>query len=141
MTQEETLENYLALVEFLLKSKQQILAIGSELGLSAMQTLTLVLTNVSEPQPMSKFCTMFHCDASNVTGIVDGLEQKKLVSRQGDPHDRRVKVVNLEPAGIATRQEILQRLAQTSSLFANLTQDETKQFVAIIQKITGRKPA
>lgn len=136
MSQEETVENYIVLLEFLLKAKQQIMAIGNEFGLSNMQTLTLVMTNPTEPHSMNNLCTTFNCDPSNITGIIDGLEQKKLVSRQAHPKDRRIKVIQLEPAGKKIRQQIMQRLTgKDSFMFANLNRTETNQFISLIQKI------
>ena len=138
MTPAPSAQNYIVLLEFLLKAKQQVLAVGAEFGLTSMQTLTLVLTNPDEPRPMSNLCGMFHCDASNVTGIIDGLEQKKLVSRQNHPGDRRIKVVQLEPAGSKVRKQIMQRLTDKNGfLFANLTPAETAQFMQLVQKIAA----
>lgn len=48
-----------------------------------------------------------HCDASNVTGIVDRLTALQLVMRQDDPRDRRVKTLQLTPRGQAILDEIV----------------------------------
>jgi len=48
---------------------------------------------------MGRLATALHCDASNVTGIVDRLVAQKLVTTQMAPHDRRAKVLILEPRG------------------------------------------
>lgn len=138
MTSEQNFDDYRILMEFLLKAKRRIIAVGGEFGLTSMQTLTLLLTRPDEPQPMNNLCTTFCCDASNVTGIVDGLEQKKLVSRQVHPHDRRIKVVRIEPEGLKLRGQILQHLArENTSLFAGLNAAETGQFVALLQKLAA----
>lgn len=127
---------YLSLLEFLLGSKQQIMAIGVELDLTSMQTITLLLIDDRQPRPMKNFCTLFHCDASNVTGIIDGLEKKGLVSRRSDPHDRRIKVIQLEPAGKHLQQTILERLATANDfMLARLSDDEQRQFVTIVGKL------
>lgn len=136
MASEKEFDSYRVLMEFLLKAKQRIIAIGSESGLTSMQTLTLVLSKPGSPEPMNNLCATFCCDASNVTGIVDGLEQKQLVSRQSHPKDRRVKVVQIEPEGVKVRNQVMQRLTDKESfLFANLTKAETEQFIALVQKI------
>jgi DNA-binding MarR family transcriptional regulator len=129
---------YLSLLEFLLSSKQQIMAIGVELDLTSMQAITLLLIDENHPRPMKNFCLLFHCDASNVTGIVDGLEKKGLVSRQSDANDRRIKVIQLEPAGKQIQQTIMERLdAANDFMLARLSDTEQQQFVHIVQKLTA----
>jgi DNA-binding MarR family transcriptional regulator len=129
---------YMTLMEFLMSAKQQVVAAADEFGLTSMQAITLLLTNDSEPRPMSSFCKLFHCDASNITGIVDGLEQKELVSRQEHPSDRRIKVIKLEAEGRKLQTKFLQKLSDSSGfLFDPLSETETKQFVAIIEKLAA----
>jgi len=124
-------------------AKQHIVAIGAEFGLTSIQVMTLMLVDGSQPRPMKSFCLLYHCDASNITGIVDGLEQHGLVSRQNDPNDRRIKVICLEQAGKKLQQDIITRLGQNSGfLFDPLTEGEAKQFVHIVEKLAAtQKPA
>ncbi|HEY0276652.1 MAG TPA: MarR family transcriptional regulator, partial [Solirubrobacterales bacterium] len=46
-------------------------------------------------QPMGRMAELLHCDPSNVTGIVDTLEERNLAARKPSKADRRVKVVEL----------------------------------------------
>jgi len=127
---------YLSFLECLLSGKQHVIAIGDEFGLTGIQAITLLLVNEHEPRPMKSFCQLFHCDASNVTGIVDGLEQKGLVERQSDPRDRRVKTISLLPAGKKMQQQIIDRLqADRNYMFDPLTDTEAQQLIRIIDKI------
>lgn len=129
---------YLSLLEFLLSAKQHIIAIGSEFGLTNIQAITLLLIDNTNPRPMKNFCLLYHCDASNITGIVDGLEKKGLVSRRNDPNDRRIKVIQLELAGRKLQQAIIQRLsANNSFLLDPLSDDEKQQFVHIVEKLAA----
>jgi DNA-binding MarR family transcriptional regulator len=101
-----------------------------------MQTFTLVLTDPDELQPMNNLCSVFCCDASNVTGIIDGLEQKNLVSRQSHSQDRRIKVVQIEPEGAKVRDQIMRCLTQRNGeLFGALTDVEVKQLASLLQKL------
>ena len=127
---------YLSLIEFLMAAKQQVVAIGDEFDLTSIQAITLLLIDARNPRPMKSFCTLFHCDASNITGIIDGLESKGLVSRQNDPEDRRIKIICLESAGEKMQQAIIHRLdGMNSPLFAGLTEHEKRQFANLIAKI------
>lgn len=59
---------------------------------------------------MGRLAQKMQCDASNVTGIVDRLTSLGLVTRQEDPHDRRVKTLQLTTRGNAILQEIIAQL-------------------------------
>lgn len=143
MTQSIANNFYLSLIEFLMTAKQHVVAIGDEFGLTSIQAITLLLVDEHRPRPMKSFCTLFHCDASNVTGIVDGLENKGLVSRQNDPKDRRIKIICLEPAGKALQQTIIERLdGMNGPLFTALNEAEKQQFAELVAKIAAaKKPA
>jgi DNA-binding MarR family transcriptional regulator len=133
---------YLALLEFLMSAKQHMVSIGNDFGLTSIQAVTLLLLDESKPRPMKNFCTLYHCDASNITGIVDGLEKKGLVSRQNAPADRRIKVIQLEAAGKKLQLAMLDRLDDGRGfLFSPLNADETQQFIHIIKKIAAATPA
>src|SRR5581483_11979770 len=52
------------------------------------------------PTPMSRLAEVLNCEASNLTGLVDKLENRGLVERQPDPGDRRVRLLALTEAGL-----------------------------------------
>lgn len=136
MEQKLSLEqSYLALVEFLMLSKQRLLEIGTKYHLSGMQAITLLL--LEKPRPMGNFRHIFNCDASNITGIIDGLEQKELVKRFEINSDRRVKMVKLLAYGKRVRTNILHQLTTDDQyILANLTPSEATSFIDLVQKIT-----
>ncbi|GAA0573920.1 MarR family winged helix-turn-helix transcriptional regulator [Actinomadura livida] len=72
-------------------------AAAAELGLPPVQAMALM--NLDAPAPMRRLAEWLRCDASNVTGIVDGLERRGLVERRPDPGDRRVKHLVLTEEG------------------------------------------
>ena len=68
---------------------------------------------------MRQLAEWLSCEPSNVTGIVDGLERRGLVTRRSDPNDRRVKQVVLTAEGKRRRTELQARShAQATALFA-----------------------
>jgi DNA-binding MarR family transcriptional regulator len=136
MAQQLSLEqSYLALVEFLMLSKQRLLEIGAKYNLSSMQTITLLL--LEEPRAMGTFRHIFNCDASNITGIIDGLEQKKLVRRFEVNSDRRVKMVKLLTRGKHIRSTLLHQLTSDDQyVLASLSPSEAASFITLVQKIT-----
>jgi DNA-binding MarR family transcriptional regulator len=80
-----------------------------EQGLSMPQALTLRL--LDHPRPMRLLATAMGCDASNLTGIADRLEERGLVERRVDPHDRRVKFLVVTPRGERVRDVLHRGLA------------------------------
>ncbi len=138
MTQQATLEqSYLILLKFLMLSKSRVMELGAEHGLTGMQAMMLFL--LDEPRPMNNFRKVFNCDASNITGLVDGLEQKKLASRYEDPADRRIKMVRLETKGKRIRAALLRNLTtHDNPLLSKLNPSELRVFIKLLQKITSR---
>ena len=57
--------------------------------------------------PMSVLAKGWRCDASWVTGIVDGLEERGYVQRRTLETDRRVKLVEITEGGEAARAKAL----------------------------------
>ncbi|HVV66712.1 MAG TPA: MarR family transcriptional regulator [Candidatus Saccharimonadales bacterium] len=128
-------EAYMVLIKFLMLSKHRVIELGSEYDLTAMQTMTLFL--LDEPRPMLRFKKVFNCDASNVTGIIDGLEHKKLVSRYENPDDRRIKMVKLEEQGETVRSALLQKLGhQDGPILSRLDPGEFRTFITLLRKVT-----
>ena len=76
------------------------------------------------------------CDPSNVTFLVDRLEQRRLVSRDRAGDDRRVRVVALTPAGVEARDRLIATLAE-SPLLTGLTTAQRRQLAALLQRCVG----
>jgi DNA-binding MarR family transcriptional regulator len=127
---------HIALLEFLMTSKQGLMAVGKEYDLTPLQATTLALVDKNNPKPMNTFQKLYSCDASNVTGIVDGLEEKKLAMRGELPDDRRVKTILLTAEGIAVQERLIDSFMQIDTvILGNLSKDELASFKAIIIKL------
>jgi DNA-binding MarR family transcriptional regulator len=90
--------------------RNQFLDASLELGLTPGETNALLNIDPNEPRAMGELATDWHCDASNVTWIVDRLEEKGMVERRTLPTDRRVKTIALTDRGRTIRLGILNRL-------------------------------
>jgi DNA-binding MarR family transcriptional regulator len=72
----------------------------SEVGLSLAKLAALHhLTAAGESLPLGQLAERLSCVKSNVTQLVDRLEADGLVSRTGDPNDRRSRLAVLTEAG------------------------------------------
>src|SRR5215471_21456700 len=95
------------LVEFALSQRNWWISLCAELDLSPMQGHALRTLDPDRPVAMSTLADALICDASNVTGIVDKLETRGLIARQGAERDRRIKMLVVTEAGRAVRQKLL----------------------------------
>src|SRR5271154_1323989 len=89
--------------ELVLSQRQALMAIAAELELSVPQTMALRRLDPARPMAMSELAGAMHCDNSNVTGIIDRLEDRDLVRREPSAQDRRVKMLIVTPKGEALR--------------------------------------
>ncbi len=72
-----------------------------------------LLMSLDEPTQMSELARNMGFDASHITSIVDKLEDRNLVERRPDTHDRRVKRIVLTTAGQKARDQIEDQLLAT----------------------------
>jgi DNA-binding MarR family transcriptional regulator len=81
-----------------------------QLGLTPGHMKALMMLQPGEPRPMGSLAQGFGCDASTMTWLVDRLEERELVERQGMTADRRVKAVALTPHGVRMKKKLEERL-------------------------------
>jgi DNA-binding MarR family transcriptional regulator len=94
-------------VEFVFATKDWWVAVCAELDLTPAQGHALRVIDPDRPVPMSTLAEALLCDASNVTGIVDKLESRGLIARQGADHDRRVKQIAVTERGRRLRDKLV----------------------------------
>jgi DNA-binding MarR family transcriptional regulator len=124
--------------ELLHLSKQRFMAIASEFELSPPQVMALRQLDPDEPKPMSELAIALRCDNSNVTGIVDRLEDRGLVERQPAAHDRRVKMLSITPRGVEVRAGLSARLAEPPEPLASLSPEDQRALRDIMRRALGR---
>jgi DNA-binding MarR family transcriptional regulator len=105
-------EAWAALRPLLFGLRRRFLASASEHELHPAQAGALLQMETDAPVPMHELATTLACDNSNVTGIVDRLEARGLVTRRPFAQDRRVKHVVVTDAGAALRDRIRARMAE-----------------------------
>jgi len=106
---------------------------AGEHALTGAQARLLSLLSL-EPLPMRKLAQKLKCEPSNVTGIVDRLEERGLLVRAVSAVDRRVKMLVLTDAGIRLRQRILADLAEAPEPIARLSADDQRALREILSR-------
>ena len=131
-------EAWALMFELMHHSKQRFMAIASEFELSPPQVMALRQLDPDEPKPMSELAIALRCDNSNVTGIVDRLEDRGLVERQPAAHDRRVKMLSITPRGLEIRAGLSARLAEPPEPLAKLSIEDQRALRDIMRRALGR---
>jgi DNA-binding MarR family transcriptional regulator len=124
--------------ELVSSQRRSMLALASEFELSPPQVLALSALEPADPRPMSELAGALRCDASNVTGIVDRLEDRGLVERRPADHDRRVKHLILTERGRELRDQVAARLHAAPPGFEALGPEEQRDLRDMLRRVTGR---
>lgn len=99
-------------------------------------SLLLGLTLKREPTGMSELGESLGMSPRNMTVLVDGLEAEGLVQRVSHQHDRRIKLVELTPAGREVAQrELGPSQAAAAALFDDFTSEERDELLRLLGKV------
>lgn len=112
--------------------RPKAMAAGQALDLSPPQGI--VLRFLDEPRPMGALAQLMHCDNSNMTGIVDRLEERGLVRRASAEGDRRVKLIELTGEGRDVRDEMARRMAEPPEIVTRLSVDDQRALRDILRR-------
>ncbi len=110
--------------------------VAEELGITATQVVAL--RELSESITARELATRMSCEPSNVTFVLDRLEQQALIQRQPHPTDRRAKQIVLTPAGRRCRANVLKHLS-TQSPLAPLTAAQQESFRELLHTLVAER--
>jgi MarR family transcriptional regulator, organic hydroperoxide resistance regulator len=133
----EACEAWQLLVKFFFTQRADLPMLASEFELSPAQCHVLHLIEPERPLPMGRLAEALACDASNVTGLVDRLESRGLVRRHPSAGDRRIKVLELTPAGVRLRSTVMERMTKPPDALGRLSADEQRALVKILKRLLG----
>lgn len=119
--------------------KPRLMAIAGELELSPPQLHALRQLHPDRPVPMSDLAAALHCDNSNVTGIVDRLEDRGLVERRPAERDRRVKMLVLTPDGADLRTRLVARMEEPPEELRALSEDDQRLLRDLMRRALDRR--
>jgi DNA-binding MarR family transcriptional regulator len=123
------------LVEFLFATRSWWAAVCTEFDLTPAQGHALRALDPARPVPMSTLAEALVCDASNVTGIVDKLESRGLIARQGTDHDRRVKQLAVTEHGRHIRDKLVAAVMHPPAAVAALPGDVKARLTGLLRAL------
>lgn len=123
-----------SLLDFAQAHQERLAEQVAELRITVPQAKVLYF--VETAPTVRKLAVELRCDASYVTGLVDRLEEQKLLTRQVDPEDRRVKRLSLTAGGRRLRAKVVRAMDEAPGL-SLLSDEETRQLDVLLKKASA----
>jgi MarR family transcriptional regulator, organic hydroperoxide resistance regulator len=131
MVKKETVEELVELQRRIDRDRRQYeLDAWMSLNLGIGQLKTLFFISNRGATTTGKLATALKVTPTNVTGIIDRLLEKELITRTGDPDDRRVLVLGTTPKGDELVAELRQKRRERMTEVFNRLNDEEAVAVA-----------
>ena len=123
-------------LRFSLQSHKKLEDDLEKLGLTPPQFYVLATIGYAGELPFGEIGAKMMVTVSNLTGIVDRLEEKKLVVRKRDENDRRVVHVVLTDKGAKLYKSTIPQFEKSvAEVFVGLGSAEQKQLSAIFRRL------
>ena len=128
-------EAWRRMTDVFMARKEQFPQIAAEFGLNPGAMHALLHLDAEEPRSMSTLAGAWKCDASNVTWLVDRLEEHGLAERRPHPGDRRIRTVVLTRKGEKVRAQIEARIYAAPEALRALSPRDLDTLCRIFDKI------
>ena len=135
MATDPACEAWRLITNLFVSRKREFPNIAAEFGLNPGAMNALLFLEPGEPKPMGALADAWKCDASNVTWLVDRLEERGLAERVADPSDRRVRNVALTRKGQKLRVLIEQRFFEPPDELRKLSANDLANLRRILHKL------
>jgi len=129
-------EAWRLLTEVTFRQRRFFVTAAASFGLNPGSLKALLELDPANPVPMRALAEAWHCDASNVTWLVDQLEARHLVERHVSTTDRRVKTVVLTDAGVELRASVEAHLRHAPDDLLSLEDADLAVLVKVLGKIS-----
>jgi len=130
-------EAWALLRELLFAERRRFLDTASEFELHPAQAGALMQLDQESGSPMHEIAAHLACDSSNVTGIVDRLEARGLVSRRAGERDRRVKYIVPTALGLEVRDALRARMSRAPAAIERLSPKEQRLLRDLLARAAG----
>jgi DNA-binding MarR family transcriptional regulator len=108
----------------------------NKVGLTPPQFYVLATIGYAGGLPFGEIGAKMMVTVSNLTGIVDRLEEKKVVSRKRDENDRRVVRVVLTEKGARLYKTAIPLFEKSiGQIFSSIEKPDQKELSAILRKL------
>jgi DNA-binding MarR family transcriptional regulator len=125
------------LFDFFIGTRAQRDKALERLDLTPNDARALASLDAREGKTMRTLADEWGTDASNVTWVVDRLEEHGLAKRHSVPGDRRAKWVVLTPRGAKTKSELDRALHEPPPELLALESDDLATLARIFERVKG----
>lgn len=87
---------------------------------------------------MRQLARRLHYDASNLTSLVDKLEEQAIAKRGSDTEDRRIKTIVLTEKGLHLRESFQERLGGDAGPLAALNDSQIRSLRELLEVVLER---
>lgn len=108
------------------------------LELTPTQAKVLMALQPGEALPMRLLAERIRADPSNLTGIVDRLEERGIIRRESGRLDRRVKALTITADGLGLRSQFLAALTGDAGPLSQLSGPDLQQLRAGLRTVVMR---
>jgi len=123
--------------DFLMRSAPQRMESLEQRSLTANDARALFSLELGEGRPIGTWAREWGLDPSTATWLVDRLERAELAERLPSQTDRRVKLIRATPKGASTKEELMQEYYRPPRELGNLSSEETRTLIALMEKLAG----
>jgi len=113
---------------------------AAEAGLTPMQAHLLSMLEPGRPARMGALAGQLSCEPSNLTPLVNRLEELGLAERRTAEEDRRVKTLALTEAGETARRRVTVPLRTAPAALRRLAPERQRELLAILREAAGQAP-
>jgi DNA-binding MarR family transcriptional regulator len=128
-------EAWRLLTAVMMVRKEEFPTLAASFGLNPGAMHALLQLDPDEPQSMSSLAGAWKCDASNVTWLVDRLEEHGLAERRAHPTDRRIRTVGLTRKGAKVRSQVEARMYEAPEILRELSPRDLEVLTKVLRKI------
>jgi DNA-binding MarR family transcriptional regulator len=121
----------------MMERKQDIPRIAAANGINPGAMHALMHLDAEAPQSMSALADTLKCDASNVTWLIDRLEESGLAERRPHPTDRRIRTVAITAKGAQVRTEIEAQLFEAPATLRRLSDRDLETLCEVLEKVAS----
>jgi DNA-binding MarR family transcriptional regulator len=127
---------WIRFLRFNLVSNKKLQDDLERLDLTSPQFYVLATIGYAGELPFGEIGEKMMVTVSNLTGIVDRLEEKRLVVRERDARDRRVVRVTLTDKGMKVHKNTIPLFEKSiSQFFSPLNKTQQKELAALLRKL------
>ncbi len=129
-----------SMVQAVFARKDRMAAVASKFDLTLPQVHLLRLLRFGPARTMTSIADALACDASNVTGIVDRLETRRLIERGNAEHDRRIKTITLTKHGKDVLAELTAGFMEAPKELRDLPEAHLRKLHTLVGRVFGHAP-